>query len=121
MSPWTRRTGPRADARFEVFRPSADHVVERNDFDTALVAQQIDDVGADESGAAGHQNALPLQMSQRHSPIRLLTGKTSLSKIRYRPTQASARTAFSSSVTTSAHLLRPKFGIDRKREELIGQ
>ena len=76
ISPCTRRTGPRADARFEVFGPSADHVVEGNDFDTALVAQQIDDVGADKSSSASHQNALPLQMSQHTLLFACSIGKT---------------------------------------------
>ncbi len=64
ISPWTRRTGPRASARLEIFRPSSDHVVERDDFDATLVAQEVDDMRADEAGAAGDQNSFSLQISQ---------------------------------------------------------
>src|SRR6478672_4535576 len=49
----------------EILGSSADHVVEGYDFGTALVAQQFDDVGADESCSTSHQNSPSFQISQR--------------------------------------------------------
>src|SRR5882672_9584310 len=104
----------------QVFGPSANHVVQGNDFDTALVAQQIDDVGADESSSASHQNALSLQMSQHTLLFTCSTGETSLSK------PGIERCGFSENglfqlLDHFANLLLPKLGVDRKRKQLIGQ
>ena len=62
---------PARHAPLEVFRPAAHHVVERDDLDAALVAQQVDDMRADKAGAAGDQNALSLQISQALSYCRM--------------------------------------------------
>jgi len=48
----------------EIFRPASDHVVEGNDLDATLIAEQIDDVGADESCPTSDQNALTLELNQ---------------------------------------------------------
>jgi hypothetical protein len=48
----------------KIFRSSPHHVIERNDFDAAFVAQQVDDMRADKAGPSGDQNAPTFQISQ---------------------------------------------------------
>ncbi|MEH2540870.1 MULTISPECIES: hypothetical protein [unclassified Bradyrhizobium] len=56
--------GPARDGPPEVFRPPSHHVIERNDFGAAFVAQQVDDMRTDKAGSARNQNAPTLQISQ---------------------------------------------------------
>ena len=51
----------RCEGTLEILRPAAHHVVDDNDLRTAGFDQEIDDVRADETGAAGNQDALALE------------------------------------------------------------
>ena len=116
---------PAAHRPLEIFRPSPDHVVERDDLGAALVAQQIDDMRADKSGPASDQNSFSLQISQDTLLFSLLSRpKTPLDASR------SLRRAYAASTNSDLfQLARPlrstcsgrSSGIDRKRKELIGQ
>ena len=58
MSPWTSSTRRLASAGGEIRDLAADHVVDDDDPVAAGVEQLIDDMRADEAGAAGHQDPL---------------------------------------------------------------
>ena len=62
-----RASRGRWQRRGEVGQPAADHVVDDDDLaasPSALVEEQVDDVRADEAGAAGHEHALAARTSR---------------------------------------------------------
>ena len=56
--------GPPRHGAPKIFRPPPHHIIERNDFDAALVAQQVDDMRADKARPTRDQNAPTLKISQ---------------------------------------------------------
>jgi hypothetical protein len=51
-----------AEHLIQIFWSASDHVVQSDDLAATFVAKQIHDVRADKTGAAGHKNALALQV-----------------------------------------------------------